>query len=45
MNGTSNSDLDSAWMAWKKSDGRVSNGLINRRKSKLNIFHNGVYAR
>jgi GH24 family phage-related lysozyme (muramidase) len=45
INGTSSEDLDRAWLAWRYSDGIISNGLIDRRKSELNIFHNGVYAR
>ncbi|MBU9831488.1 peptidoglycan-binding protein [Rahnella sp. FC061912-K] len=45
LNGESNTDLDSAWLRWVNTDHHFSKGLFNRRKSELNIFHNGVYAR
>jgi len=37
--------LDSAWLAWNKSQGRVSNGLKNRRRCELAIFRHGIYER
>ncbi|WP_275436308.1 glycoside hydrolase family protein [Vibrio sp. Of14-4] len=36
-------DIDKAWLAWNKSQGKVMQGLINRRKCELDIYHNGVY--
>lgn len=45
LNGESNADLDSAWLRWVNTDHHFSKGLLNRRKSELNVFHNGVYAR
>lgn len=45
INGESRADIDEAWLRWKYANGHITNGLINRRKSEINIFHNGVYAR
>lgn len=45
INGESQVNIDDAWLRWKYANGHVTSGLINRRKSELNIFHNGVYAR
>ncbi|MFU2315166.1 glycoside hydrolase family protein [Rahnella sp. PCH160] len=45
MNGTSTGDIDEAWLRWGYSQHHFSNGLMNRRRSELNVFHNGVYAR
>ncbi|KNC65574.1 hypothetical protein AC626_22285 [Pseudoalteromonas rubra] len=40
---TEYSGLQSAWKAWKFSQGKESNGLINRRNAEWNIYSNGVY--
>ena len=40
---TSYPNLESAWKAWKNSQGKVNNGLINRRNSEWNIYTKGVY--
>lgn len=45
LNGTSHADIDEAWLRWGYSQHRFSKGLMNRRRSELNVFHNGVYAR
>lgn len=37
--------LEDAWKVWNKSQGRVNNGLINRRSSEWNIFSKGEYER
>ena len=42
---TNYKSLDDAWLAWNKTQGKVSAGLTNRRKAELNIFHNGIYKR
>lgn len=38
-------DLESAWKAWNKSEGKISQGLINRRASEWNIYSKGIYER
>lgn len=35
--------LDSAWADWNISQGKVNQGLINRRAAEINIYNNGVY--
>lgn len=35
--------LEEAWKAWKKSQGKVNQGLINRRKAEWTIYTQGVY--
>ena len=35
--------LNSAWKAFNLENGKVSNGLINRRASELNIYNNAQY--
>lgn len=37
------SDLESAWKAWNRSQGKVSNGLINRRQNEWNLYKRGIY--
>lgn len=37
------SSLESAWKAWNKSQGSVSQGLINRRNAEWDVYSNGVY--
>ncbi len=32
-------DLESAWLAWNKTGGKISAGLINRRKAELKLFY------
>lgn len=36
-------DLELAWKAWNKSQGKVMRGLIRRRNSEWDIYTNGVY--
>lgn len=36
-------NLESAWKAWNRSQGSVSNGLINRRQYEWNLYKNGIY--
>lgn len=35
--------LESAWKAWKRSQGKTSNGLINRRQNEWNMYNQGIY--
>lgn len=35
--------LESAWHAWNRSQGAVSNGLINRRNDEWNMYNGGIY--
>ena len=35
--------LESAWRAWNRTGGAVSNGLINRRDYEWNIYSRGIY--
>ena len=35
--------LESAWKAWNKSQGKVMQGLKNRRAAEWNLFDQGVY--
>ena len=37
------SDLESAWKAWNRSQGSVSQGLINRRNAEWRVYSNAVY--
>lgn len=36
-------NLESAWKAWNRSLGEISNGLINRRQSEWNMYNLGIY--
>ena len=36
-------DLESAWKAWNRSHGKISNGLINRRQNEWNMYSQGIY--
>jgi type VI secretion system secreted protein VgrG len=36
-------NLESAWKAWNRSQGKVLNGLINRRKSEWDMYNCGIY--
>jgi GH24 family phage-related lysozyme (muramidase) len=38
-------DLESAWKAWNKSQGKVSRGLQNRRNSEWKVYSQAVYER
>lgn len=42
---TQYANLDTAWLSWNKSQGKVMNGLNNRRKAELKVYHEGVYER
>ena len=35
--------LESAWKAWNRSQGKTSNGLINRRQNEWNMYNQGIY--
>lgn len=37
--------LESAWKAYKKSNGEVNEGLINRRAAEWRIYTQGIYER
>jgi GH24 family phage-related lysozyme (muramidase) len=45
LNGQSSKPLEPAWKAWKKSQGKVNQGLINRRNAEWRIFTKGIYER
>ena len=32
-------NLESAWKAWNRSQGKISNGLINRRQNEWNMYN------
>jgi lysozyme len=36
-------DLEAAWKAWNKSQGKVVQGLVNRRACEWNIYTQGIY--
>jgi lysozyme len=36
-------DLESAWKAWNRTQGKVSRGLVQRRACEWNIFARGAY--
>ncbi len=40
---TSYPDLESAWKAWNKSQGKVMQGLMNRRNAEWNIYSQNIY--
>ncbi len=40
---TAYNSLELAWKAWKKSQGVVNKGLINRRQAEWNIYSKGIY--
>lgn len=42
---TGYADLEAAWKAWNKTDGKFSQGLANRRQAEWTIYTTGVYAR
>ena len=42
---TNYDDLESAWRAWNKSQGKFSQGLANRRNAEWNIYSQAVYER
>ena len=35
-------NLESAWNAWNRSQGQISNGLINRRKHEWDMYSHGI---
>jgi len=45
VNGESNDDLDTAWKAWNKSQGKVNRGLIKRRETELKVYYEADYTR
>lgn len=36
-------NLESAWKAWNRSQGEISNGLINRRQNEWDMYKNCIY--
>lgn len=36
-------NLESAWKAWNRSNGEISNGLINRRQNEWNMYNQSIY--
>ena len=36
-------NLESAWKAWNRSQGEISNGLINRRQNEWVMYNRGIY--
>ncbi len=36
-------NLESAWKAWNRSQGKISNGLINRRQNEWDTYNKGTY--
>ena len=38
-------DLEAAWKAWNKSQGKVMKGLENRRQCEWKIYSQGIYER
>ena len=42
---TNYSSLEAAWKAWNKSQGKVMNGLNNRRNCEWNIYSKAIYER
>ena len=36
-------NLESAWKAWNRSQGEISNGLINRRRNEWVMYNRGIY--
>ncbi len=37
-------NLEAAWKSWNKSQGKVMQGLVNRRNAEWNIYSQNVYA-
>ena len=35
-------NLESAWKAWNRSQGEISNGLINRRQNEWDMYNRGI---
>lgn len=42
---TNYDNLEHAWMAWNKSQGKVMRGLINRRTAEWRMYSDGIYER
>jgi len=36
-------NLEAAWKAWNKSQGKINNGLKNRRDAEWTIYTKGIY--
>ena len=45
VGGSNYPTLEEAWLAFNKDQGKVSKGLVNRRKAEYNIYTKGVYQR
>jgi GH24 family phage-related lysozyme (muramidase) len=42
---TVHASIEDAWKSWNKSQGKVSEGLINRRAAEWRIYTSAIYAR
>lgn len=42
---TSYSNLELAWKAWNKSEGKINKGVVNRRNAEWNIYTKSIYKR
>lgn len=42
---TGHANLEAAWKAWNKSQGKVMKGLNNRRACEWNIYTSALYER
>ena len=42
---TNYDNLEQAWMAWNKSQGKVMRGLVNRRGAEWQMYSDGIYER
>ena len=42
---TSYFNLEDAWMAWNKSQGKIMRGLVNRRGAEWQMYSDGIYER
>ena len=45
VGGSNYPTLEEAWLAFNKDQGKVSKGLVNRRKAEYNIYTKGIYQR
>ena len=36
-------NLESAWKAWNRSQGEISNGLVNRRQKEWDMYNRSIY--
>lgn len=38
-------NIESSWKAWRNSQGKLNEGLVNRRKAEWDIYSKNVYSR